>query len=121
MNNRVTIRPETLRPARKWEKPTPDEIRELIRLTGMTNGEVAALLGLAKPTKTSGRGSRTVRRWTAGDSPIPYAAWALLAHQAGFGLIWVDRAGPHRTGRHAATKAARQRPAVTEDQQENRE
>ncbi|HHO81689.1 MAG TPA: transcriptional regulator [Halothiobacillus sp.] len=90
MNNRVTIRPETLRPARKWEKPTPDEIRELIRLTGMNSEDVAAILGLAPPSKKSGRGSRTVRRWKSGDVQIPYAAWALLAHQAGFGTIWVD-------------------------------
>ena len=91
MNDQVIhIRPETLRPAAQWEPPTPDEIRELIRLTGLTGGEVAAVLGLTPQGNKSGRGSRTVRRWTAGDTPIPYAAWALLAHRAGFGLIWVD-------------------------------
>lgn len=86
----IAIRPETLRPADRWEQPTKDEVRELIRLTGMTGGQVAALLGLTPPGHKSGRGSRTVRRWTAGDAPIPYAAWALLAYQAGFGLIWIE-------------------------------
>lgn len=91
MNDQVIyIRPETLRPAAQWETPTPDEIRELIRLTGLSGSEVAAVLGLAPQGNKSGRGSRAVRRWTAGDTLIPYAAWALLAHQAGFGLIWVD-------------------------------
>jgi len=86
----IQIRPETLRPASAWEQPTKDEVRELIRLTGLTGAEVAALLGLTAQGNKSGRGSRTVRRWTAGDTPIPYPAWAILAHQAGFGLIWVD-------------------------------
>lgn len=91
MNNQVIqIRPETLRPAAQWEAPTPDEIRELIRLTGLNGSEVAAVLGLTPQANKSGRGSRTVRRWTGGDTPIPYAAWALLAHRAGFGLIWID-------------------------------
>jgi hypothetical protein len=86
----IEIRPETLRPAERWEQPTGDEVREIIRLTGMTGAEVSKLLGLAPPGHKSGRGSRTVRRWTAEDSPIPYAAWAILAHQAGLGLIWID-------------------------------
>lgn len=91
MSNKVIqIRPETLRPAVQWEPSTTDEIRELIRLTGLAGAEVAILLGLTPQGNKSGRGSRTVRRWTAGDAPIPYAAWALLAHRAGFGLIWVD-------------------------------
>ena len=66
-----------------------EEIRELIRLTGLNGAEVAALLGLTPQGNKSGGGSRTVRRWTAGDVPIPYAAWAILAHVAGFGAIWV--------------------------------
>lgn len=91
MNTQVIqIRPETLRPATHWEPPTPDEIREMIRLAGLNGAEVATVLGLTPQGNKSGRGSRTVRRWTAGDSPIPYAAWALLAHRAGLGLIWVD-------------------------------
>ncbi|MEY0882257.1 helix-turn-helix domain-containing protein [Providencia rettgeri] len=80
---------ETLQPASNWQRPTTEEIRELIRLTGLNGAEVADLLGLTPQGNKSGGGSRTVRRWTAGDVPIPYAAWAILAHVAGFGAIWV--------------------------------
>lgn len=85
----LKIRKDTMQPANKWHKPTPEEIRELIRLTGLNGAEVADLLGLTPQSNKSGGGSRTVRRWTAGDVPIPYAAWAILAHVAGFGAIWV--------------------------------
>ncbi len=87
--NDKSIRVETLQPASNWQKPTTEEIRELIRLTGLNGAEVADLLGLTPQGNKSGGGSRTVRRWTAGDVPIPYAAWAILAHVAGFGAIWV--------------------------------
>ena len=86
----INIRPETLRPASKWEQADKDEVREILRLAGLTGGEAAKLLGLTPHTKKSGAGSRTVRRWTGGDSDIPYPAWALLAYQAGFGIIWVE-------------------------------
>lgn len=84
----VQIRPETLKPATEWEVPTPDEVSELIRLTGLTHGGVSELLGLKPQANKSGAGSRTVRRWVAGDVVIPYAPWALLAYVAGFGAIW---------------------------------
>nr|WP_284211155.1 transcriptional regulator [Proteus mirabilis] len=87
--NDKSIRVETLQPASNWQKPTTEEIRELIRLTGLNGAEVADLLGLTPQGNKSGGGSRTVRRWTAGDVPIPYAAWAILAYVAGFGAIWV--------------------------------
>lgn len=83
----LKIRKDTMQPANKWHKPTPEEIRELIRMTGLHSAEVAELLGLTPQGNKSGRGSRTVRRWTSGDVPIPYAAWAILAHCAGFGVI----------------------------------
>lgn len=85
----LKIRNDTLQSANKWQKPTPEEIREVIQLTGLNGAEVAELLGLTPQGNKSGGGSRTVRRWTAGDVPIPYAAWAILAHVAGFGSIWV--------------------------------
>lgn len=84
----VEIRPETLKPAKVWEQASPDEVKAIIQLTGLNGGEVAAILGLTPQSNKSGRGSRTVRRWTSGDTPIPYAAWALLAYVAGFGPIW---------------------------------
>lgn len=85
----LKIRHETLQPANNWQKPTPEEVRELIKMTGLTGAQVADLLGLTPQGNKSGGGSRTVRRWTAGDVPIPYAAWAILAHFAGLGHIWV--------------------------------
>ncbi|MDG4868628.1 transcriptional regulator (plasmid) [Guyparkeria sp. 1SP6A2] len=85
---REVIRPETLRPARDWERPSPTEIREVMRQAGLTGGQVSDLVGLAPQGNKSGRGSRTVRRWTGGDAPIPYAAWAILAYEAGHGIIW---------------------------------
>lgn len=85
----IQIRSETLRPAVTWEQPTPDEVREVIRRTGLNGADVARLLGLTPQGNKSGGGSRTVRRWTSGDSPIPYPAWCILAHTAGFGLIWI--------------------------------
>lgn len=85
----VKIRNEALQPAAFWAQASPEEVKEVIRLTGMNGEEVAAYLGLAAQSAASGRGSRTVRRWTAGEVKIPYAAWALLAYKAGFGPIWM--------------------------------
>ena len=86
----VNIRFECLRPANDgWEAPTADEVRELLRIIAarrgipkFTGGMAARFLGLGD------QGDRTLRRWTGGDTPIPYAAWALLCHEAGFGAIW---------------------------------
>jgi hypothetical protein len=92
--NKVTIRPETLRAFPRWVQPTPDEIREVVRLAGVNRGlkrltgvQVADLVGVASTGVGAGRGSRTVRSWV-GQGRIPYAAWAILCAEAGFGLIW---------------------------------
>lgn len=76
------IRRECLRPAEHWTPPTGDEVREVLRLAGFTGGKAAKALGLGA------KGDRTVRRWIGEDSPIPYAAWALLCDFAGLGSIW---------------------------------
>lgn len=81
--NAFTIRPECLRPYEQhWEQPSENEIREVIRLAGLTGGKTAKVLGLGS------QGSRTVRRWISEDSLIPYAAWAILCDLAGLGIIW---------------------------------
>lgn len=82
------IREETLLPASQWEVPTSDEVREMVRQTGLKAEDIIKLLGLTPHGAKSGRGSRTVRRWTSGESRIPYPAWCLLAYEAGFGIIW---------------------------------
>lgn len=84
---RFDIRPECFRPASDWQQPTPDEVRELLlRIDpprGLKGADAARLLGIQT--------GRQIRRWTGGDAPIPYAAWAILADMAGTPRIWVER------------------------------
>jgi hypothetical protein len=47
---------------------------------------LARLVGLK--VRPGDRGSRVVTRWKTGENKIPYSAWALLAHRAGYGIIW---------------------------------
>ncbi|MFJ3465341.1 transcriptional regulator [Achromobacter spanius] len=75
------IRPECLRPfADGWQQPESGEVRAVLSMAGLTGGEAAKLLGISD--------GRTIRRWTGGDSPIPFAAWAILCEVAGLGVIW---------------------------------
>ncbi|EGQ8544937.1 transcriptional regulator [Vibrio parahaemolyticus] len=78
------IRLECLRPAEKWERPTGEEIREVLRLAELTGGGAARKVGLGQ------KGDRTVRRWIGEETHIPYAAWALLCDMAGLGKIWEE-------------------------------
>lgn len=78
------IRLECLRPAEKWERPTGEEIREVLQLAGLTGGGAAKKIGLGQ------KGDRTVRRWIGEETHIPYAAWALLCDMAGQGKIWEE-------------------------------
>lgn len=78
-----SIRMECLRAyADRWESPSGDEVREVLRLAGLSGRTAALLLGL------SDSGGRTVRRWCAEDTPIPYSGWAILCEAAGLGRIW---------------------------------
>lgn len=80
--NKQIIKPEYLCPfAKGWEQPDGEAVRAILKLANFTGEQAAKLVGLAD--------SRTVRRWTGNDSPIPYAAWALLCHAAGYGPIWI--------------------------------
>ena len=79
----MNVRIECLQPASVWEKPSKEEIREVIKRAGFTGAQAAAFVGL-KPEA----GGRNVRRWTGGQTEIPYSAWALLCAKAGFGNIW---------------------------------
>ncbi len=78
------IRLECLHPAEKWERPTGEEIREVLRLAELTGGGAARKVGLGQ------KGDRTVRRWIGEETHIPYAAWALLCDMAGLGKIWEE-------------------------------
>lgn len=81
----IAIRNEVFNLADEWVVPTPEEIKELMRQAGLSGSQFAKLIGIQYQSKSGGR---TVRRWTSGDIPIPYAAWALLAYEAGYGIIW---------------------------------
>lgn len=78
------IRTACLCAATNWARPTSDELRTVLGLAGLSGSGAAGFLGLGQG------GSRTVRRWVGGEVPIPYAAWALLCHRAGLGLIWQE-------------------------------
>lgn len=82
---RCNIRPECFNPASEWLQPTKDEVRELLRRippNGVKGSDAGELIHVA---------GRQVRRWTGGDAPIPYAAWAILADFAGVPHIWIKR------------------------------
>lgn len=81
----TTLRPETLQPGNSFTEPTPEEVRTILRVAGLTGGEAAIFLGMRRG------GSRIVRRWCSGDATIPYSAWALLCWKAGAGLIWTPK------------------------------
>jgi hypothetical protein len=80
-NTSTVIRSACLKPMEQWEKPTGNEIKEVMRLAGLTAREAAEELGFGP------YGGRTIRRWRSEDSAIPYNAWARLCDLAGFGEI----------------------------------
>ena len=52
-----------------YQTPTFEALRVVMKSQGWTGAKVAALVGVD---------SRTVRRWTGNERPIPYSAWRLL-------------------------------------------
>ena len=66
-----------------WQHPTGEEIKQVLRLANLSGSKAAKLTGIKE--------SRTVRRWTGGESEIPFAAWAILCEVAGLGMIWKER------------------------------
>lgn len=70
------MRPETLLPyaAPDYAEPTKEEVREALELGKLTGAAAGRLVGVT---------DRTVRKWTAGDQTIPYAAWRLLLIEIG--------------------------------------
>ncbi|WP_322058470.1 XRE family transcriptional regulator [Paraburkholderia sp. J63] len=97
----VKIRPECLKPAIYWEKPTGAEIQEIVRQAGFTGRLAADYLDLADKT------GRQIRRWISGETDIPYSAWALLCHAAGHGAIWDINADEMRQHRRALEREER--------------
>ncbi|MGH1472687.1 MAG: helix-turn-helix domain-containing protein [Cellvibrionaceae bacterium] len=62
-----------------WETPTSTEIRAVLNMAGWTGEELARRVDVK---------GRTVRRWTSGESGIPYAVWCVLCCEANLGTIW---------------------------------
>jgi hypothetical protein len=98
VHGQVKFRPETLLPyGRGWQDPTREEIRGMLAKAGQAMGKGSSLTG-AETAALVGVESRTVRRWLGGDSAIPYAVWAILAYEAGFGEIWKSDGLVERSG-----------------------
>lgn len=55
-------------------RPTPEEVRALVGLLGMTGADVARLTGTT---------SRKVRAWIGGEDGTPWAAWHVMAVYVG--------------------------------------
>ena len=71
------LRPETLTTyGNGWARPTPMEIREVVRRSGMSRNEVGRFLGLP-------RGGKAVSAWIGGERGISYAHWRLLLLHCG--------------------------------------
>lgn len=76
----ICLPDDVLRPASECRTPTPREISCALEHARLSVSAAAALLGVK---------GRTIRRWTAGEAEIPYAAWSILCYQAGYPEIWV--------------------------------
>lgn len=75
--------PELLRSGADFIQPTAAEVTAMLKECRFTVSDAASFLGLSPKT-----GKHTVRRWISGETNIPYAAWALLAYKAGYGVIF---------------------------------
>ena len=63
-----------------YQPPTTEDVRAAMAEADLTGARLAALVGTT---------SRTVRRWTGGQVPMPYSAWRLL-------LMYLGRVAPPR-------------------------
>lgn len=82
------IRLETLKPAHDWVVPSSEEIKEMLKMAGLNCSSFSKLIGMSTQKNKSGNANRNVRKWISGEQPIPYAAWSILVHCAGLGIIW---------------------------------
>ena len=76
----TTIRPDCLHVFSAWQQPNPEEVQAVLKLAHLNAPECAKLIGVS-PSE--------VQNWLENKTSIPYAAWALLCHKAGFGIIWL--------------------------------
>lgn len=64
-----------------WLQPSAEEVRALLSYIKFSGSDAGKYVGVS---------SRTVRKWVGGQSPIPYAAWAVLIERAIGKKIWVS-------------------------------
>ena len=69
------VRPETLNDFKNgYERPTAQEVRNVVAFAGLTGSAAGGLLGVD---------GRTIRKWVGGEAGIPFAAWRLLCIYTG--------------------------------------
>jgi len=73
-----------------YQAPTPEEVNQLIVLSGWSQNDVAKLVGVRWDTK---KGSSTIRKWKSDKAKkdyreIPYSAWRLMLIYAG--VVGID-------------------------------
>lgn len=74
-----------------YQHPNEDDVREVLRVAGLTGSQAADLVGVAT--------GRTVRKWTGGTQKIPYSAWHML-------LVFAGLVEPKHTNRLPYTESA---------------
>lgn len=74
----VTIRDETLRCAKYWKAPTPEEIGEVLNRAGIKWEELAT---------ATNHSEWQVKEWHEGIAEIDYMAWCYVCGRAGYGQI----------------------------------
>lgn len=95
VTNECSPRDGTLRPVHAWISPDGHEIKGALQQAGWSGVHFARVLGVDP---------RTARRWTGNEKTIPYAAWAILCVEAGYGRIW-NSGTDAAPGSHAARAA----------------
>lgn len=76
------VRPESLRSAATWSKPTPEEITSALTRAGIKWDELAAI---------SGHPDMTVAKWHDGSESIEYMTWRFICERAGYGQIELNQ------------------------------
>lgn len=82
IKDNLNIRPECFLKFSDWSPPEPEEIRELLGATGLTQKQASEYVGLRD------NNGRAFRRYIRGESTIPYAHWVMLCMYIGIERFW---------------------------------
>lgn len=69
--------------AEKWQCPTREELLAFLKASNLDIAKIAKLVGVSRKT--------TANLWGIGKKKIPYAAWAIICHEAGIREIWKNK------------------------------